>query len=241
MEELGPNLLELEAKAHDELIHTTGLIMATATGAGLGADKELCSMSGAVGRCERINLTPEPTEPAVELINGVLPLLKTAKCLVQGIELRLAGATVATLQVHPHLPRSGKISNLRTDLEGDGLADDHLGRGVVCIPPVQLPLKCLESSGREGRGPISSLKGGARGVGEKRSHGRHGSAIDMAEDAEAVKDPLDGQSPRDVVGAVKHHVGVLEIPMPDLRKHATKAIGIHEEEEEGRQGAGAGR
>ena len=75
-----------------------------------------------------VNLAPEPTIPAVELVNGVLPLLKTTKGPMQGVELRLNGATVVALQILPHLPSSGKLRHLSRDLKCDGLADDHLGR-----------------------------------------------------------------------------------------------------------------
>ena len=76
MEQLGPGLLELRTKTHDELIHATCLIMTTTKGAGLRACEKLSSMCSAVGRCESVNLTPEPTEPVVELIYGILPLLR---------------------------------------------------------------------------------------------------------------------------------------------------------------------
>ena len=51
----------------------------------------------------------------------------------------------------------------------------------------------------------------------------------MAENAEAVEDALDGQLPWDVVGAIEHHIGVLKVPMTNLRKHPTKAKCIHTE------------
>ena len=82
MEQLGPSLLELGAETHDELVHATRLFMATATGARLRADEELSSMHSAVRRCESVNLMPKPTEPVVELIYGVLPLLKTTEGLI---------------------------------------------------------------------------------------------------------------------------------------------------------------
>ena len=71
-----------------------------------------------------------------------------------------------------------------------------------------------------------------------RSNWGSGSAINMAENAETIEDPLDGQTPGDVVVAVEHHVRVLKVPMTNLRVHSTKAISIHNEEER-RQGAGA--
>ena len=121
MEKLGPGLLELMTKTHDELIHATCLIMTTAKGAGLRAGEELSSMGNAVGRYESVNLTPEPTEPAVELIYCVLPLLKIG--LVQRVKLFLTGATVSALQRLPHLTRSGKICNLRAYIKSHSLAD----------------------------------------------------------------------------------------------------------------------
>ena len=52
-------------------------------------------------------------------------------------------------------------------------------------------------------------------------------AIDMAENTKTIKDPLDGQLPWDVIGAVEHHIRVLEVPMTNLREHPTEPIGIH--------------
>ena len=99
MQQLSPSLLELGAETHDELVHTACLIIATATatGAGLRAGEKLSSMDSAVRRCECVNLTPKPTEPAVELIYGVFPLLNTTEGLVQDVELCLIGAAVAAL------------------------------------------------------------------------------------------------------------------------------------------------
>ena len=107
-------------------------------------------MDSAVGRCESVNMTPEPTEPAVELVDGALPLMKTTEGLVQCVNLCLTGAAVAALQTLPHLTRSGKIGNLRADLKSESLADDHLGHGLVSNPLLQLLLKGLENS-RRGR------------------------------------------------------------------------------------------
>ena len=50
----------------------------------------------------------------------------------------------------------------------------------------------------------------------------------MAENSKTVEDPLDGQLLGDVVGAVEHHIGVIEVPMMNLQKHPTKTITIHE-------------
>ena len=131
MEQLGPSLLELGAETHDELIHTTRLIMTMAMGAGLRAGEELSRMYIAVGRCECVNLTSDPIKTVVEPVDSVLPLLKTTKGLVQGVDLCLTGAAVAAIWILPHLTCSVKICNLRADLKSDSLADDHLGRGVV--------------------------------------------------------------------------------------------------------------
>ena len=49
----------------------------------------------------------------------------------------------------------------------------------------------------------------------------------MTKNAEAVKNALDGQLPWDVVGAIEHHIGVLEVPMTNLREHPTEAICIN--------------
>ena len=140
-------------------------------------------MSSAIGMCESVNLTPEPTEPAVELIYGVLPLLKTAEGLVQCVELCLTGVTVSALQRLPHLTRSGKICNLRADLKSDSLVYDHLDRGVIGGPFFQLLLEGLEDSGRERRGAISSLQRGAGGIGEVGCNWSNQRAINMAENA----------------------------------------------------------
>ena len=55
----------------------------------------------------------------------------------------------------------------------------------------------------------------------------------MAENAEAVENPLDGQLPWDVIGAIEHHIGVLEVPMTNLQEHPAEPICIHV----GRRGA----
>ena len=47
-------------------------------------------------RCEGINLAPDPTVSAIEPVDRVIPLLKTAKGLVEDVELGLAGTTVAS-------------------------------------------------------------------------------------------------------------------------------------------------
>ena len=60
-------------------------------------------MRGARWRREGINLSPNITVVAVELINEVVPLLKATQCLVQCEELGLARATVATSKVPPTL------------------------------------------------------------------------------------------------------------------------------------------
>ena len=158
MEQLGPSLLELGMKVHDELIHTASLIVTTAIGARLSAGEQLSSMSSAVRGCEGINLTPEPTEPAVELIHGVLPLLKTVEGLVQCVELCLTRATVSTLQIRPHLTCSRKIGNLRADLESDGLTDDHLGRGVVGSHFSSFFSKASKTAGERGEDPSEASK-----------------------------------------------------------------------------------
>ena len=49
----------------------------------------------------------------------------------------------------------------------------------------------------------------------------------MAENTEAIEDVLDGQVPWDVVGVIEHHIGVLEVPMTNLRMHSTEGKGIH--------------
>ena len=50
----------------------------------------------------------------------------------------------------------------------------------------------------------------------------------MAENVEVIKDPFDGQLPWDVVGAIEHHIRMLEVPMTNLREHPTEPIGIHD-------------
>ena len=52
----------------------------------------------------------------------------------------------------------------------------------------------------------------------------------MAENAEAVEDALDGQLPWNVVGAIEHHIGVLEVPMTNLWEHPTEPKSIHIEQ-----------
>ena len=49
----------------------------------------------------------------------------------------------------------------------------------------------------------------------------------MVEYAEAIEDPFDGQLPRDIVGTVEHHIGVVEVPVMDLREHPTESKRIH--------------
>ena len=49
----------------------------------------------------------------------------------------------------------------------------------------------------------------------------------MAKNPETVEYPPDGQLPRDVVGAVEHHIVVLEVPITNLREHPTEPIGVH--------------
>ena len=49
----------------------------------------------------------------------------------------------------------------------------------------------------------------------------------MAKNPEAVEYPLDGQLPRDVVGAVEHHIGMLEVSMSNLRENPTEPINVH--------------
>ena len=110
------------------------------------------------------------------------------------------------------------------------MSDDHLGRGVVSGPLLQLLLEGLENSGREGGRAIRSLQGGAGGVGEVRSNRGIRRASNKAENTEAVEDALDGQLLWNVVGAIKHHIGVLEVPMTNLRKHPTEAKCIHTEQ-----------
>ena len=82
-------------------------------------------------RGEGINLPPGLAVAAVGLIDGVFPLLKATQCLVQCVELGLAGATVATSKVRPHRMSGRKVDNLRPDARGDRLADHHLRGGVI--------------------------------------------------------------------------------------------------------------
>ena len=49
----------------------------------------------------------------------------------------------------------------------------------------------------------------------------------MAKNPEAVEDPPDGQLPRDVVGVVEHHIGMMEVPMSNLRENSTEPKGVH--------------
>ena len=173
------------------------------------------------------DLAPTPTKPAVELVNGVLPLLKTTKNLVQGVELPLTGATIAVLQILPLLPSSGKLRHLSADLKGDSLADDHLGRKIVSGPLLQLLLKGLENSRRDRGRVVSSPEGGTRGIREVGSNEHGRGAINMAKNPEVVKDPPDGQLSKDIVGVVEHHIGMLEVPMPNLRENLTEPIDVH--------------
>ena len=52
-------------------------------------------------------MAPNPTVSGIELVDRVIPLLKTAKGLLEGVELGLAETTVASSQVVPHLMSSG--------------------------------------------------------------------------------------------------------------------------------------
>ena len=72
-------------------------------------------MRGARWRREGINLSLGITVAAVELINGVVPLLKATQCLVQCEDLGLAGSTVATSKVCSHSMSGRKIDNLRSE------------------------------------------------------------------------------------------------------------------------------
>ena len=45
---------------------------------------------------ESIDLAPDSTILTVELVGCIIPLLKAAKSLIVGVELRLTGVTIAT-------------------------------------------------------------------------------------------------------------------------------------------------
>ena len=106
-------------------------------------------MRGARRWRKGINLLPGITVAAVELIDGVVPLLKATQCLVQCVEMGLAGATVAMSKVCPHRMSGRKVGNLRPDARGDRLVDHHLRRGVIRMPLLQFPFKGLEKNRRE--------------------------------------------------------------------------------------------
>ena len=55
----------------------------------------------------------------------------------------------------------------------------------------------------------------------------------MAEDAETIKYPSDGELLRNIVGVIEHHIGMVEVPMPNLSHHTTKGKRIHQIGEDG--------
>lgn len=57
-EEAEPESAQTLGKTHDELVHTTCLIMTTTTRARLRTGKNLSNVDNTVRRCESINLAP---------------------------------------------------------------------------------------------------------------------------------------------------------------------------------------
>ena len=108
--------------------------MPTALDAGDARDGGSNSMCRALWWSEGINLPPKLTEAAVELVDGLIPLLKSAQRLVEREDLSLTENTVAPGEVCSHHMSSGKISYLGPDPRGDRLAYHHLGGKVVCVP-----------------------------------------------------------------------------------------------------------
>ena len=148
MKQLSPACLKLRAKPHEKLIESTSLLMLTATETGCAGDGGSYSMYRTLRWRESINLSPELTEPTIELIDGLISLLKSAQSLVECKDLSLAGNTVTPGKVCPHCMSSGKISYLSPDPRGDRLADHHLGGRVICVPFLQLLLEGIKKSGR---------------------------------------------------------------------------------------------
>ena len=95
-----------------------------------------------------INLPPNLTEATVELVDGLIPLLKSAQRLIEREDLSLTGDTVAPSEVCPHRMSSRKISYLGPDPKGDRLANHHLCGRIIRVPFLQLLLKGIKKSGR---------------------------------------------------------------------------------------------
>ena len=105
-------------------------------------------MDGTLWWRESINLSPKLTEATVELIDGLISLLKSAQRLIERVDLSLTGDTVASGEVCPHRMSSRKLSYLGPDPRGNRLADHHLRGGVIHVPFLQLLLEGVEKSGR---------------------------------------------------------------------------------------------
>ena len=78
VQQLSPAHLKLGTKPHEELIEATSLLMPTATDARGTSDGGSYSMCRALRWRESINLPPNLTVAAVELVDGLIPLLKSA-------------------------------------------------------------------------------------------------------------------------------------------------------------------
>ena len=96
--------------------------------------------------------------------------------------------------------------------QADGMTDHHLGGEIVRIPLLQLPLEGLEKNRRDRRRNIVVSNRRVVGFGEIWSHRQRRRAINMAKDLKTIKYPLDCELLRKVVGVVKHHIGMVDVP-----------------------------
>ena len=92
------------------------LFRSTATEAGGAGDSGSYSMYRTLRWRKSINPSPKLTKATVKLINGLIPLLKSAQCLIECKDLSLTGNTVAPGEICSHRMRSRKISYLGPDL-----------------------------------------------------------------------------------------------------------------------------
>ena len=211
MEQLSPAGLELGSESHEELIEASSLLMPTATGAVGACDRGGYSVDGTLWWREGINLPPKLTEAAVELVDGLISLLKSTQCLVQSENLSLAGHTVAPGEICPHSMCRGKLSNLGPDPRGDRLADHQHRRGVICVPFLRLLLEGVEENRRDRRRSIPVSDRGLGDVGEVGSCGWQCGPLGMTQEAEPVEDATNRELPKEVIGAIKDRVGVVEV------------------------------
>ena len=126
--------LKLGTEAHDKLVHASSLLVIAEEVACMSARKKMSSHHRARCRPKSINLAPESTITTLELINGVIPLLKPTKSPVKSVELCLAGSTVAMGQIVPYISSSGQLCNLRANLKDNRPTGHHLHVRIITVP-----------------------------------------------------------------------------------------------------------